>query len=734
MIDKSTLKKYIKRFWVFLFSAFVLFNLIILLVYLGVFGKLPSTDKLENPETPLATEIYSEDGVCIGKFFNENRSNVTFDEISPFIINALISTEDIRYYKHAGIDWKGTFAIPYYLIRGKKKGASTITQQLAKNLFPRQRFDNIFVIVVRKLKEWIIAIQLERFYTKEEIITMYLNTVDFGSNAYGIKSAAKTFFNKPPSTINVEEAATLIGVLKATQHFSPVYNYDNSVKRRNTVLKQMSKYDFITKQQYDSLSKAPISLDYMVESQNQGLARYFREFLRIDLADWCAENGYDLYTSGLKIYTTINSHMQKYAEEAARQHLKSLQKTFFEHWKGKKNAPFDYRMTKKEVESLMEVAIKRTDRYKKLKTAGYTWENILKNFKKPVKMKVFAYDKDEIRTMSPYDSIKYYKYFLNPGFMAMEPSTGHIKAWVGGIDFKYFKYDHVNKSAKRQVGSTFKPFVYTTAIKEGYSPCLKVPNVPVVFPDFDNWQPKNSDNKYGGMITLQGGLAESNNCVTSWIIKQIGPAAVVELAKSMGIESKVDPYPSIALGTPDISVFEMVGAFNTFANKGTWVEPTYITRIEDKSGKIIKQFIPKEREVLAETYAYVMLTMLMNVVNYGTGARLRSSKYNFSNQIAAKTGTTQNNSDGWFIGMVPELTAGGWVGCEDRSVHFRTTDLGQGANMVLPIWGIFMNKVYADTSLGITKKDFDIPDKELPVEINCKSYEKENETESMPEF
>ena len=733
MVEKSDIKKYIRYFWIIFAGAFVFFNLMLLLVVLGVFGKLPSTEKLENPDTPLATEIYSEDGVCIGKFFNENRSNVTFDEISPFVINALIATEDIRYYKHSGVDWKGTFAIPFYLIRGKKKGASTITQQLAKNLFPRTRFDNIFVISIRKLKEWIIAIRLERYYTKEEIITMYLNTVDFGSNAKGIKSAAKTFFNKPPLELNVQESATMIGVLKATQAFSPIYNYDNSVKRRNTVMKQMKKYDFITSSQYDSFALLPIVLNYQVESQNEGLARYFREFLRMELDDWCKENGIDIYTSGLKIYTTINSKMQKYAEEAVKEHLKSLQKTFYTHWKGIKNAPFDYRMNKKDVENLMEQAIKRTDRYRILKRAGFTWEQILANFKKPVKMKVFAYDKEEIKTMSPYDSIRYYKYFLNPGFMAIESHTGHIKAWVGGIDYKYFKYDHVNKSAKRQVGSTFKPFVYTTAIKEGYSPCQKVANVPVVFPEFNNWQPKNSDGKYGGMITLQGGLAESNNCVTTWIIKQIGPEAVVNLAHQMGIESKIDPYPSIALGTPDISVFEMVGAFNTYANKGVWVEPVYITRIEDKDGNVLKQNIPREVEVLDETYNYVMLSMLMNVVNYGTAARLRSSKYNFGNQIAAKTGTTQNNSDGWFIGMVPQLTAGGWVGCEDRSVHFRSTDLGQGANMVLPIWGIFMNKIYADTSLGIKKTNFEIPEKELPVEINCKNYEKES-GEEMPEF
>ena len=445
---------------------------------------------------------------------------------------------------------------------------------------------------------------------------MYLNTVDFGSNSYGIKSASRTFFNKPPIDLKVEEAATLIGLLKATQYFSPIYNYDNSVKRRNIVLKQMMKYNFIPRTQFNSICKLPIKLDYSVESQNQGIARYFREFLRMELAGWCEENGYDIYTSGLRIYTTINSKMQRYAEEAVREQLKSLQKTFYEHWKNWKNAPFDYRMTKKEINQLMESSIKRTDRYRVLKAGGATWDQIIANFNTPVKMKVFTYDHEEIRTMTPYDSIKYYKFFLNPGFMAMDPATGHIKAWVGGIDYKYFKYDHVNKNAKRQVGSTFKPFVYTTAIMNGYSPCLKVPNVPVVFPEFNNWQPKNSDGKYGGMITLQGGLAESNNCVTSWIIKQIGAKAVVELAKKMGIESQMDPYPSIALGTPDISVYEMVGAFNTFANKGVWVEPSYITRIEDKNGNILKQVVPREVEVLDAAYDYVMVTMLMNVVNF----------------------------------------------------------------------------------------------------------------------
>ncbi len=726
--EKRKFRKYTLVLWTIFISGIALFGLLIFLISIGVFGKLPSTDQLENPKTPLASEVITEDGVVIGKFFNQNRSFVDFYQISPHLFNALIATEDIRFYKHSGIDWKGIFAIPYYLLRGQNRGASTITQQLAKNLFPRKKFRTIPQKIIRKLKEWIIAIRLERYYTKEEIISMYFNTVEFGSNTYGIKSAALTYFNKEPIDLTVEESAVLVGLLKAITRYSPVLNPENALKRRNVVMSQMAKYGFITKEELDSLKKLPIKLNYRPESHTQGLATYFREFLRIQLREWAAENGYDLYSDGLKIYTTLDSRMQKYAEQAVREHLSELQSTFYKHWKGVHNAPFGWQMSSSDVERLMILAIKRTDRYRLLKAANKSWDEIYANFKNPRKMKVFSYHGDIDTVLSPYDSIRYYKWFLNPGFMAMETSTGKIKAWVGGIDYRYFKYDHVNKNARRQVGSTFKPFVYATAILNGYSPCMKVSNTPTIFPEYNNWQPQNSDGKYGGMLTLEEGLAQSNNCVTAWIIKQVGPMPVLELAANMGIDtSGIEPYPAIALGTPDISVYEMVSAFNTFGNKGMWVEPVFINRIEDKNGNVLMEQYPREREVFSEAYNYVMLKMLMatSTIRGGTAVRLRF-KYHFTNEIACKTGTTQNNSDGWFIGVVPQLTAGVWVGAEDRSVHFRSTYLGQGANMALPIWALFMQKVYADPDLGITQDPFPVPEEPLPVETDCSRYYEEN--------
>ncbi len=721
-------RKYILILWGLFAFAVVSASLLIFLISKDVFGELPNTEQLENPETPLATEIYSADGKVIGKFYNENRSFVSYDEISPELFNALISTEDIRFYQHSGIDWKGVFAIPFYLIRGENRGASTISQQLAKNLFPRKSFRTIPQKIIRKLKEWIIAIRLEKFYTKEEIIAMYFNTVEFGSNTYGIKSASLTYFNKEPLYLNVEESAVLVGVLKAITRYSPVLNPENSKKRRNVVMSQMKKYGFITEVQYDSLKILPIKLNYSVESHTQGIATYFREFLRSQLKRWADENGVNLYGDGLRIYTTIDSRMQRYAEQAVREHLSDLQATFFKHWKGVHNAPYGWQLGKKDVERLLRQAIRRTDRYRILKAADKTWDEIYANFQVPRKMRLFTYDGDKDTTLSPYDSIRYYKWFLNPGFMAVETYTGKIKAWVGGIDYRYFKYDHVNKRAKRQVGSTFKPFVYATAVLNGYSPCLKVPNMPVIFPDFNNWQPKNNDGKYGGMLSLEQGLAQSNNCVTAWIMKRVNPGPVIDLAGAMGVDtSNIDPYPAIALGTPDISVFEMVGAFNTFGSKGIWTEPTFITRIEDKNGNVLQEFVPRKVEVIDEAYNYVILKMLMNTtrIRGGTAVRLRF-RYNFTNEIAAKTGTTQNNSDGWFIGMIPQLTAGCWVGAEDRSVHFRSTYLGQGANEALPIWALFMQKVYADESLGITTDPFPVPEEELPVEIDCTKYQQDN--------
>lgn len=735
---KSKLRKWIIATWLVFMGGIGVFVLFILAVAhgWGPLDPLPSTTQLENPESDLATEVFSADGKIIGKYFLENRSDVGYDEISQYVYQALVATEDVRFYKHSGIDKKGLIRAIVY--RGKEGGGSTVTQQLAKNMFGRQRFSNIWEIGVQKMREWILAVELEKRYTKEEILYMYLNTVELGSNTFGIKSASKTFFNKEPINLNIQESAVLVGMLKAITKYNPYFNPEDSKARRNTVLSQMYKYGYIKSQaEFDSIKALPIVLDYNVESHNQGIARYFREELRAKLSAWCEENGYNLYKDGLKVYTTIDSRMQMYAEQATREHMAELQATFYKRLKGRRKAPFDYRLSQKQINNLIDRSIKRTDRYRLLKAKGKSWEEILANFKMERKMKLFSYQGDVDTTLSPYDSIKYYKWFLNPGFLAIENGTGYIKAWVGGIDYKYFKYDHVNKRAKRQVGSTFKPFLYATAILNGYSPCLSIPNVQVVFPEFDNWKPKNSDGKYGGMLTIEEGLARSNNCVSAWIMKRVGPQSVIDLAGSMGVDtSNIEPYPSICLGTPDISVYEMVGAFSTFGNKGVWVEPTFLTRIEAADGTVLEEFVPREVEVLDESYNYVILNMLMNTTRLkgGTGLRLRGSKYGFRNEIAAKTGTTQNNSDGWFIGVLPQITAGCWVGAEDRSVHFRSIHYGQGANMALPVWALFVKKVYADSSLGIQPIPFEKPLDELPVEIDCSEYynnEQENDVNSV---
>ncbi len=723
--NSISFKKYTLYLWTFLLVIF--FSLVLFLVGIANewFGDLPSTQQLENPETNLASKVYSQDGELLGKYFTQNRSNVAFDDLSPHLVNALIATEDARFYKHPGIDFIALFRVFFYRILLGQEGAgggSTITQQLAKNLFPRQDFSTWSEIIVRKSKEWIIAARLERYYTKEEIIQMYFNTVSFGSNTYGIQAASNTFFNKSPKALKPEEASVLVGALKATRLYSPVYNPKNSKKRRNVVLHQMVKHNYLTKEQYDSLKAQEIKLKYNVESHTRGDARYFRSHLRQELDKWCKQNGYNLYTDGLKIHTTINSKMQKYAQQATREHMSQLQDKFFSHWEGH-GSPWG-----KDSDIIGE-AVKKSDRYKKLKEKGLSNDSIMAVFKKPQKMTVFSYDGPKDTVMSPIDSIKYYKYFLHAGFMAMRPSNGKVKAWVGGVNFKHFKYDHVHKGAKRQVGSTFKPFVYTKAVDEGFSPCMEIPNTPIVFENYDNWSPKNATGEYGGMIPIKDGLGKSINCLTARLIKRVSPESVVNIARDMGIESPMKAYPSIALGTTDISVFEMVSAFNTYANKGVWREPNYLTKIEDKNGNVLEKFIGKNREVLKEVTNYIMLDMLKHVVNNGTAVRLRY-KYNFKNPIAGKTGTTQNQSDGWFLGSVPNLTSGVWVGGTNRSISFRSIKLGQGANMALPLWAKFMKKCYADDGLDVSKQKFEEPQKELPVEIDCKKFEKNEDQES----
>ncbi|MCU0423179.1 MAG: transglycosylase domain-containing protein [Bacteroidia bacterium] len=713
----SKFNSYLKWLWIAMFSGIALFILFVFMVSWEWFDKLPALEELENPKTLLASEIYAEDGVVIGKYYLQNRSPVSYQEISPNMINALVATEDFRFYDHSGIDFQRFTTALLFL--GTRGGASTITQQLAKNLFPRKRFNNVFQKATTKIKEWITAIRIEERYTKEEIITMYLNTVEFGGNSFGINSAAKTFFGKSPGELNLQEAAMLVGMLKAPTKYSPVRNPANALGRRNTVLGQMLKYDVINQAAFDTLKLTPIELKYKEEDHNDGLAPYFREYLRQELLTWCEENGYNLYKDGLKIYTTINSKLQTLAEEAVHSHVKEMQKKFYEHWQGRE--PWG------QFKELITQAMKRSDRYRILKNAGLSEAEIEKSFNTPVKMKVFSYTRGEIDTvMTPLDSIKYYKYFMQCGLMSMDPTTGFIKAWVGGVNHKYFKYDHVNINAKRQVGSTFKPLVYTLAIDNGWSPCYKAPNQRVVFEDYENYSPDNADDKYNEPeMTLYRGLQFSVNNIVMHVMKQLGPTApnsVIELARKMGIKSELPPYPSIALGVADISVYEMVGAFSTYANKGVWTEPIFITRIEDKNGNLIREIVPKRVEAMSEQTAYIMEKMLERVTAHGTAAKVKYL-YQVPGAVGGKTGTTQNYSDGWFIGITPYLATGVWTGFEDRAIHFRSMSLGSGSAMAMPIFGKFMNKALSDTATVKVLQYWQPPNTPLNVEINCDQYE-----------
>jgi penicillin-binding protein 1A len=727
-LSADTLKRYLKYFWISIGSVLSLIVLLIVLVGVGAFGELPTFRDLENPKSNLASEVISEDGKILGSYYIQNRSNTKFKELSPNLINALIATEDIRFYEHSGIDLKGTFAIAFYSAIGKKRGSSTITQQLAKNLFPRSR-QTIFTIGIIKLKEWLTAIKIERNYTKEEIITMYFNTVDFGNNSWGIKTASKTYYNKKPSELSIPEAALLVGVLKGVTLYSPIRNPERSIKRRNVVLDQMEKYKFITADELAEAKEAELSLSFQSPDHNQGLATYFREYVRLELLRWCKENKkadgepYDLYRDGLRVYTTIDSRMQGYAEEAVREHLKYLQAEFFKHWKG--------RIPWAKNEEIIAQGMKRSDRFIQMREDGFSEDEITNAFNTPTAMRIFTWAGERDTVLSPLDSIKHYKWYLRSSLMSMDPHTGHIKAWVGGPNYEYFKYDQV-KTGKRQVGSTFKPFVYTVAMDNGWSPCFEAPNLPIVFEDFDNWSPKNSDGNQGGMMTLRMGLANSVNLITAYMMKQVGPQAVVNVAKKMGIESEIPPYPSICLGTPDVSLYEMVGAYSTYANKGVWTEPIYITRIEDKNGNVLFEKKARKVDALSEQTAFLMLYMMRGVIDKGTGLRLRGPRYRFTNPIAGKTGTTQENSDGWFIGITPDLVSGVWTGAEDRSVHFRSTNLGEGANTALPIWALYMKKVYADASLSISNGDFEAPPGGLSVTIDCEQYKKNSQATSNP--
>jgi penicillin-binding protein 1A len=739
---KQSFKKYVIWFWIIFAGPIVG----ILLIVLGIrlFADLPDTEELQNPKTLLATEIYSSDLKVLGKFYTENRTNVKFKDISPNVVNALIATEDARFFDHSGVDVRALGRAVYGALTGSSAsgGGSTISQQLAKMLFPREELSK-FQLVTRKIKEWIIAVKLEKEYTKEEIIALYLNKFDYVNNAVGIKSAAQIYFNTTPQDLKIEEAAMLVGMAKNPAYFNPNRFHERAEGRRNTVLMQMNKYGYLTTEQLDSLKKIPLKLKFRPEDHNDGPAPYFREYLRdVFLKKWCEENRkpdgkkYDIYRDGLKIYTTLDSRMQRYAEEATSEHMKDLQAAFFKDCKQKRNAPFAWNVNKEEIANIMKQGMKRSERYRVLKKTGMSEEAIRKNFDVPAEMTLFTWNGEVDTVMTPWDSIRYAKTYLQAGFMSIEPQTGYVKAWVGGINHKHFQYDHVQIGHARQVGSTFKPFVYALAIQEGYSPCYRLPNVPTtIIYDGKEWTPRNSDDKNNGkMLTLQQALAGSVNYITAYLMKQFGPQATVDLAHRMGVVSHLDPVPSICLGTVEISVFEMVGANATFANKGTWIQPTFVTRIEDKNGKVLADFVPSTEEVMSEEKAYVMIQLMKGVVQMGTGTRLRT-RFKLNQPTAGKTGTTQNNSDGWFMGITPDLVSGCWVGGEDRAVHFNTTDMGQGASMALPIYGKYMQKVYADKTIKISQGDFDKPSKKIDIEMDCSKYNDalEKETDSFEE-
>ncbi len=699
----------------------------------GWFGPMPNLETLENPKTNLSSELYTSDGVLIGRYYRENRTNVQYDSISKNLINALVATEDVRFEKHSGIDLQGSFAILWYMLKGDKRGSSTISQQLSKNLFKTRgakyegtlaKANNKIRLAINKTKEWITAIQIERSYTKKEIITMYLNTVDFGSNSFGIVTASQTFFSTPQDSLSINQAAMLVGLLKAPSYYSPIYNPDNALVRRNTVLEQLAKYEFISTAQLEILSHEPINLKYAVDNHNKGSATYFRSYITRYLLRWCNERNVDLYEDGIKIYTTIDSKIQAYAESAVTEHMKYLQKKFFSFWQGR--TPWrdeEY----KEIPNFIERVAKKTDRWAMYKDL-YEGDTVKMwaAMNRKMSMRIFSW-KGEIDTMlSPMDSIRYYKHFLHAGLLSMDPHTGHIKAWVGGIDHRHFQYDHV-KQGTRQPGSTFKPFVYTAALDLGYSPCYELPDLPVTFKTEDEnetWTPQNSDGAYSGeMFTIRKAMANSINSITANLIKKVGPQTVVNYAQRMGITTPLEAVPALCLGVSEVSLYDMVGAYSTFVNQGVWTEPIFITHIEDKHGTILQEFIPKRKEALSEETAYLMVHMLKGATEEKGGTALGLNKYGLlwnGAEIGGKTGTTQNYSDGWFIGITTQLATGVWVGGDDRSIHFRRMDDGQGARMAMPIWALFMNAVYSDPKTGIKKERFPVPSKPLSIEIDCK--------------
>tara|TARA_B100001059_G_scaffold178942_1_gene179568 strand:- start:3699 stop:5987 length:2289 start_codon:yes stop_codon:yes gene_type:complete len=756
----KSFKRLINILWGIIFSGIIIVIIIFYRAANGYYGPMPDLQQLENPKTNLATQIFSTDGVVLGKYYYEdNRTPIEFDDLPENIVNGLIATEDERFFLHSGIDWRRT--ISAFIFLGKRGGASTITQQLARQLFVGVRSRNLYEAVIQKVKEWVLSVQLERRYTKKEIIAMYLNIYDFGYNADGIRSASKIFFNTTPKNLKIEQSATLVGMLKNSSYYNPLRRPELVKRRRNIVFKQMKRNGFLTSQESDSLTKMNLEIDYTPESHREGLATYFRAYLQDFMKKWIKqnpkENGetYNLYRDGLKIYTTIDSELQKIGEHSVSSHMKNLQKEFFRQNTKKINetAPFlDLRTG--QIDTLLERTAYRSERWRNKTNAGWSKEKILKNFNEPASMTVFSW-KGEIDTiMTPLDSIKYYKYFLRSSMMSIEPQTGHVKVWVGGYNYKHFQYDQV-KQGRRQIGSTFKPFLYATAIDQlKLSPCDILPDAlfciePMKHGNIDAWCPKNSGDKYGKNRTLKNALANSVNTVSARLMDKVGPRPVIDLARKMGISSRIPSVPSIALGTPDISLFEMVGAYGTFANKGIYVKPVMISRIEDKNGTVIYESVPETQDVISEEAAYVTISLMKGVTEHGSGARLRHAglekenyiyknvvsgyPYIFENPIAGKTGTTQNQSDGWFMGIVPNLVTGVWVGGEDRSIHFKDIAYGQGATMALPIWGQFMKEVYLKPELGISSEDFIEPEI-LTIQLDCDKYIQEMPEDDLDGF
>ena len=748
-------KKFTTWFWSLVVAGIMAIVLVFWMITMGWLGYLPPLDELQNPKNKFATEVISADMQLLGRYYrNENRVSVDYTDISPNMINALIATEDVRYYDHTGVDVRSLMRAVMKL--GRAGGGSTLTQQLAKQLWS-PRANNIFERALQKPIEWVIATKLERLYSKEEILTMYLNQFDFLYNAVGIKSAAQVYFSTTPAELKLEEAAMLVGMCKNPSLYNPRRRPENALNRRNTVLNQMCKYDYITEQVCDSLKQLPIELKYQSVDHKQGLAPYFREYLRqvltakepkqsnypewnmiqyeMDKRQWeenplygfCQKNHkpdgtpYDLYHDGLRIYTTIDTRMQQYAEEAVNEHIQDLQKSFFREKRKKSYAPFSKDLTPEEIDGIMNRSMRQTDRYRALKKQGMSETDIKKVFATPVAMHVFSYNGLIDTVMTPMDSIRWNKHFLRCGFMSMDVHSGAVKAYVGGPNFTHFQYDMVT-TGRRQVGSTINPYLFTLAMDDGMGPCDSTVNDSITLIDGNgvSWTPRDEHVKnQGEMVTLNWGLEKSSNWITAYLMSLFTPEQLVRMMRSFGIEGQLDPVVSLCLGPCEVSVKEMVDAYTTFPNKGIRVEPLYVTRIEDNNGNILATFTPKTYEIISETTSYKMIYMLRNVMDHGTGVRARF-RYGLKVPMGGKTGTSQNHSDGWFVGFTPSLVSGVWVGGEDRSIHFDNMSAGQGANMALPIWSIYMQKVFADEELGYSEEEqFDVPEWFDP-EVGCK--------------